>query len=78
VRRAAWACPNLFDQVFTKPAESFFGQRSQGAERSADLYSSACASSRRATRSCRLQSEIRAVDAKLRDARSEARSTASS
>ena len=32
--------PNLFDQMFTRPAEGFLGQRDRGAERSADLYAS--------------------------------------
>ena len=64
--------PNLFDQVFTKPAESFFGQRSQGAERSADLYSSGVRIEQARNQIMQVQSEIRAVDAKLRDARSEA------
>jgi multidrug efflux pump subunit AcrA (membrane-fusion protein) len=64
--------PNLFDQMFTKPAESFFGQRSQGAERSADLYSSGVRIEQARNQIMQVQSEIRAVDAKLRDARSEA------
>jgi multidrug efflux pump subunit AcrA (membrane-fusion protein) len=64
--------PNLFDQMFTKPAESFFGQRSQGAERSADLYSSGVRIEQARNQIAQVQAEIRAVDAKLRDARSEA------
>ena len=64
--------PNLFDQMFTKPAESFFGQRSQGAERSADLYSSGVRIEQARNQIMQVQAEIRAIDAKLRDARSEA------
>ena len=64
--------PNLFDQMFTRPAESFFGQRSQGAERSADLYSSGVRIEQARNQVMQVQAEIRAVDAKLRDARSEA------
>jgi RND family efflux transporter MFP subunit len=64
--------PNLFDQMFTKPAESFFGQRSQGAERSADLYSSGVRIEQARSQIMQVQAEIRAIDAKLRDARSEA------
>jgi len=64
--------PNLFDQMFTKPAESFFGQRSQGAERSADLYSSGTRIEQARNQVMQVQAEIRAIDAKLRDARSEA------
>ena len=64
--------PNLFDQMFTKPAESFFGQRSQGAERSADLYSSGVRIEQARNQVMQVQAEIRAIDAKLRDARSEA------
>ena len=62
--------PNLFDQMFTRPAESFFGQRSQGAERSADLYSSGARIEQARNAIVQAQSEIRAVDAKIRDARS--------
>lgn len=64
--------PNLFDQMFTRPAESFFGQRSQGAERSADLYSSGVRIEQARNQILQVQAEIRALDAKLRDARSEA------
>jgi RND family efflux transporter MFP subunit len=62
--------PNLFDQMFTKPAESFFGQRSQGAERSADLYSSGVRIEQARNAIVQAQAEIRALDAKIRDARS--------
>jgi multidrug efflux pump subunit AcrA (membrane-fusion protein) len=62
--------PNLFDQMFSRPAESFFGQRSQGAERSADLYSSGARIEQARNAIVQAQSEIRAVDAKIRDARS--------
>jgi len=62
--------PNLFDQMFSRPAESFLGQRSQGAERSADLYSSGARIEQARNAIVQAQSEIRAVDAKIRDARS--------
>ncbi len=32
--------PNLFDQMFTRPMESFSGTSNQGVERRADIYSS--------------------------------------
>jgi RND family efflux transporter MFP subunit len=62
--------PNLFDQMFTRPAESFFGQRSQGAERTADLYSSGVRIEQARNAIVQGQAEIRALDAKIRDARS--------
>ena len=62
--------PNLFDQIFTRPAEDFFGQRDRGAERSADLYASGTRMEQARSAILRAQSEIRAIDAKLRDAKS--------
>jgi multidrug efflux pump subunit AcrA (membrane-fusion protein) len=64
------AIPNLFDQMFTRPAESFMGQRDRGAERSADLYASGTQMEQARSAIVRAQSEIRAIDAKLRDAKS--------
>ncbi len=64
------AIPNLFDQMFTRPAEDFFGQRDRGAERSADLYASSTRMEQARSAMLRAQSEIRAIDAKLRDAKS--------
>jgi multidrug efflux pump subunit AcrA (membrane-fusion protein) len=64
------AIPNLFDQMFTRPAEDFFGQRDRGAERSADLYASGTRMEQARSAMLRAQSEIRAIDAKLRDAKS--------
>jgi multidrug efflux pump subunit AcrA (membrane-fusion protein) len=64
------AIPNLFDQMFTRPAEGFFGQRDRGAERSADLYASGTRMEQARSAMLRAQSEIRAIDAKLRDAKS--------
>ncbi|MDJ0741421.1 MAG: efflux RND transporter periplasmic adaptor subunit [Gammaproteobacteria bacterium] len=64
------AIPNLFDQMFTRPAEDFFGQRDRGAERSADLYASSTRMEQARSAMFRAQSEIRAIDAKLRDAKS--------
>lgn len=62
--------PNLFDQMFTRPAEDFMGQRDRGAERSADLYASSTRMEQARSAMLRAQSEIRAIDAKLRDAKS--------
>jgi multidrug efflux pump subunit AcrA (membrane-fusion protein) len=64
------AIPNLFDQMFTRPAEDFMGQRDRGAERSADLYASSTRMEQARSAMLRAQSEIRAIDAKLRDAKS--------
>ena len=64
------AIPNLFDQMFTRPAEDIFGQRDRGAERSADLYASSTRMEQARSAMFRAQSEIRAIDAKLRDAKS--------
>ena len=64
------AIPNLFDQMFTRPAESFMGQRDRGAERSADLFASGTQMEQARSAILRAQSEIRAIDAKLRDAKS--------
>ncbi len=64
------AIPNLFDQMFTRPAESFMGQRDRDAERSADLFASGTQMEQARSAILRAQSEIRAIDAKLRDAKS--------
>ncbi len=62
--------PNLFDQMFTRPMEDFMGERDEGAERSADIYSSRIGIQQAQNTMYRVQAEIRAIDAKLRDARS--------
>ncbi|MCU7904964.1 MAG: efflux RND transporter periplasmic adaptor subunit [Candidatus Thiodiazotropha sp. (ex Epidulcina cf. delphinae)] len=62
--------PNLFDQMFTRPMEDAFGERDQGAERSADIFSSRTNIRRAQNTLYRVQAEIRAIDAKLRDAKS--------
>lgn len=62
--------PNLFDQMFTRPAEDFFGQRDRGAERSADLFASGTRMEQARSAILRAQSEIRAIDAQFRDAKS--------
>ena len=64
------AIPNLFDQMFTRPMESFSGERSQGAELSADLYSSGTQIEQARSTIMRLRAELQALDSKLRDARS--------
>ncbi len=62
--------PNLFDSMFTRPMEDFMGERDEGAERSADIYSSRTNIQQAQNTIYRVQAEIRAIDAKLRDARS--------
>jgi multidrug efflux pump subunit AcrA (membrane-fusion protein) len=62
--------PNLFDQMFTRPMEDMFGERDQDAERSADIYSSRTNIQQARNTTYRVQAEIRAIDAKLRDAKS--------
>lgn len=64
------AIPNLFDQMFTRPAEDFFGERDRDAERSADLYASSTRIDQGRSAMLRAQSEIQAIDAKLRDTKS--------
>jgi len=64
------AIPNLFDQMFTRPMEDFIGERSRGAELSADLYSSGTQIEQARSGLMRLQAELQALDSKLRDARS--------
>ena len=62
--------PNLFDQMFTRPAEDFFGERDRDAERSADLYGASTRIEQARSAMLRAQSEIQAIDAKLRDTKS--------
>jgi len=62
--------PNLFDQMLTKPMESFMGEREYGAERYSDLYSSSVRIQEARSAIMRLQAEIAQIDAKLRDAKS--------
>jgi multidrug efflux pump subunit AcrA (membrane-fusion protein) len=64
------AIPNLFDQMFTRPMEDLIGERSHGAELSADLYSSGTQIEQARSALMRLQAELQALDSKLRDARS--------
>jgi len=64
------AIPNLFDQMFTRPMEDFLGDRDVGAELSADLFASGTQIQEARNALMQLQAEIRAIDAKLRDARS--------
>ncbi|WP_246221813.1 efflux RND transporter periplasmic adaptor subunit [Marichromatium bheemlicum] len=61
--------PNLFDQMFTRPVESFIGERDRGAERSADLFASGVQIQEAQNLMLRLQAELQALDAKIRDAR---------
>jgi len=62
--------PNLFDQMFTRPMEDMMGERDRAAERQADIYSSRTNIQQARNTLFRVQAEIRAIDAKLRDARS--------
>lgn len=64
--------PNMFDQMFTRPAEDLFGNsgRDRGAERGADLFASTTAIDQARSALMQAQAEIRAIDAKLRDAKS--------
>lgn len=61
--------PNLFDQFFTRPMEDFIGDRDQDAELSADLFASGTQIQEARNAIMALQAELRALDAKLRDAR---------
>ncbi|MBK1645749.1 efflux transporter periplasmic adaptor subunit [Thiocapsa imhoffii] len=62
--------PNLFDQMFTRPVESFIGERDRTAERSADLFASGIQIQEAQNAMLRLQAELQALDSKIRDARS--------
>ncbi|MES9899767.1 MAG: efflux RND transporter periplasmic adaptor subunit [Sedimenticola sp.] len=64
--------PNLFDQMFTSPMEGFSGTRNQGVERRADIYSSGVQITQAQNALMAAQSQIQAIDAKLRDAQSQA------
>jgi RND family efflux transporter MFP subunit len=55
--------------MFTKPMESFVGERQYGAERSADLFSSGVRIQEARSAILALQAEIQQIDAKLRDAK---------
>jgi hypothetical protein len=55
------AIPNLFDQMFTRPMESIVGERSQGAERSADLFASGTAIQEAQNAILRLQAELQGL-----------------
>ncbi|HEB97480.1 MAG TPA: efflux RND transporter periplasmic adaptor subunit [Sedimenticola thiotaurini] len=62
--------PNLFDQMFTQPMESFSGTRSRGVERRADLYNTGVQITQAQNSLIAARSQIQAIDAKLRDAKS--------
>lgn len=61
--------PNLFDQMFTRPVESFMGDRDRTTERSADLFASGMQIQEAQSTMMRLQAELQALDSKIRDAR---------
>ncbi len=62
--------PSMFDQFFTTPMQSMMGQQQPALDRYTDLYvqSSQIEQARNAT--ARAQSQLRQIDAKLRDAKS--------
>lgn len=62
--------PNLFDQMFTRPFETFVGERHQGVERSADIFGAGVQIQEAQSAILRLQAELQAIDTKIRDARS--------
>lgn len=62
--------PNLFDQMFTRPMEDMTGERDRTAERQADIFSSRTNIQQAQNTIVRVQAEIRAIDAKVRDAKS--------
>jgi RND family efflux transporter MFP subunit len=64
------AIPNLFDQMFTRPMEDFIGDRDVDAELSADLFASGTQIQEARNAIMQLQAELRAIESKLRDARS--------
>lgn len=62
--------PNLFDRVFTKPMEGFFGKRDRNAERYADLTASQIRIEQARMQILTAQAEIQALAAKIRDSKS--------
>ncbi len=62
--------PNLFDQMFTRPMGDMMGRRSQGAERYSDLYTRGAQIQQARNAMVAATSQIQAIDAKLRDAKS--------
>lgn len=64
--------PSLFDQFFTRNMGSVMGKGKPGLERHADLYGIGTQMEQARNAMMRAQSSIQAIDAKLRDARSQA------
>lgn len=62
--------PGLFDDLFTQPMQNVIGDYDTDAARSADLYSSQNRIQQARNSITQAQSQIQAIDAKLRDARS--------
>jgi multidrug efflux pump subunit AcrA (membrane-fusion protein) len=62
--------PNLFDDMFSRPMQDMVGDYDNDAARSADLYSSRTRIQQARNAILQAQSQIQALDAKLRDARS--------
>jgi len=64
------AMPNLFDEIFSKPMEGFIGNRNRDAERGADLFASQTRIEQAKMSILQAQSEMQALAAKMRDAKS--------
>ena len=62
--------PSMFDQMFTKPMNGAMGLSNPTVERRADLYRSGNRIEQARNRILQAQSNIQAIDAKLRDTRS--------
>ncbi len=62
--------PSMFDQMFTRPMQNMMGQRSTGYERYSDWYSAGTRVDQARDAMIQAQSQIQAVDAKRRDAKS--------
>ncbi|MCU7959984.1 MAG: efflux RND transporter periplasmic adaptor subunit [gamma proteobacterium symbiont of Bathyaustriella thionipta] len=62
--------PNLFDQMFSDPMSDMMGRSDKSVERSADIYSSRTQIDKARNALSAASSQIQAIDAKLRDARS--------
>lgn len=62
--------PSMFDQMFTRPMQGMMGQQSPGVERRTDLYTSGTRIDQARNALMAAQSQIQAIDAKLRDSKS--------
>jgi len=62
--------PNMFDDMFSRPMQAMTGQRNSYVERHADVYTAGTRIEQARNAIVSAQSEIQAIDSKLRDARS--------